>query len=935
MNSATQLMRIVLRPVRPLALLLSLSAGISPAFGAQDAAKFIGQAQQALGQGDARSAEIAAKNALQIEPQSAEALLLLARAYLDLEQPLLALKELERADLMGAERGTVLVYEAHAYMQQQDFKRVLDKIENDESLPKARQADILALRGVAALSLGHDQEANELIDTALAKDAASVEANIAAARMALKDRNLDRAQTYLDAALRKDTNNINAWLVAGEIARVRGNYADAVASFERVLKRRPENTLGRLGLAAVYLDRGELERAKKHLNVVLRDWPNHPIGNYLRGELAYRSGNREEARSALRLALAVMPGHLPSHMLLGGIEFADGQIESAASHLTRFVNARPDQLAARKLLAASYLKLDQPKKTLETLSPVLAQIKPDAQVHTLLGAAYMRMGDPSKAAEHYEKAIALDPSATAARMELFVSLLLSDTPGAAGQELSETIELGSTPEQVLAMRTQLLLTKKAYDEALQQAKQLQKQAPDNPTGYNLAGVAYLGKSMTAQAEQEFRQALKVSPDFTLAAMNLATLAMQSTDLQRAKSLYEQVLKSSPTHVGALLGLAEIARRHNEEDEMVRRLEQARQASASALEPRMRLYEHRLEAGNFPAALDLAQEMEAAHSGDPDVLRALGIAQQGSRLIKRAVETFKRLVDLQPDSAQAHALYADALASYGDVAAAREQLNEALRLDPDFLNARLGLGALEARAGNRERALEIARAIQGRHGKQAAGYELEGDIHMAAGEGAEAARAFRQAYDRAPGARLAQKEFNAWRTAQQAPASYDALRRWLRKQPHDVDTRVLLAKAYQLDGQPDAAAKEYQAVLSQAPDRADVMNNLAWIFLGSDPGQALKWAEKAYNLSPQNPAIVDTYGWALFQHGDQSTGLGLLQEALLKAPQDSGIRFHVAQALESVGNREEAHRHVKQVLLTDPDFAEKDAAQAMLKRLEGR
>ena len=350
---------------------------------------------------------------------------------------------------------------------------------------------------------------------------------------------------------------------------------------------------------------------------------------------------------------------------------------------------------------------------------------------------------------------------------------------------------------------------------------------------------------------------------------------------------------------------------------------------------MHLYAYRLQHGDTMAALDLAQEMADSQPDNPEVLRALGIAEQAAKLIKRAVGTFERLVELQPDSADAHALYADALASYGKLDAARKELQEALRLDPDYLRAHIGLGALEARVGDRPRALQIAADVQQRHQDHSAGFELEGDLRLEAGEFARAAEAFGQANQRAPSARLAQKRFRALRDSQQHAQAYAVLREWLDQHPDDIETRVLLAKAYQIDGQMQQAAQTYLEVLEAQPDRADVMNNLAWIYLGREPEQALAWAEKAYALSPDNPAVIDTYGWVMFQHNDKATGLGLLQEALLKAPQNSEIRFHVAQALEQVGNHAEAHRHVKQILHADTEFSDRANAEAMLQRLESR
>ncbi len=915
-------------------ILLTLTiTAVSGVSAAADVATMLKQAEQNLEAGQPRTAEIQVKNALQADPDNARALLLLSRAYVELEHPESALRELERADLMGADHAQVLALTAHAYLQQQNYKGVLDHVRNDENMPKSGQADVIALRGIAELNLGHDDKAEEAFATALKLDPNSIEGHIGSARLDLKNRELDSAERHVEFVKSRDPNNVDNLLVVGELARVREQYAQASKAFEHVLQRRPENTLAHLGLAAVLLDQDRLDDAAKHIRLVLHNWPNHPIGNYLRGELAYRAGKRDEAKASLKVALAVMPGHLPSHMLLGGIEYADGNFADAADHLSRYIAARPDQLAARKLVISSFLKLGQPDKALKALEPALQNHPSDAQVQSLAGETYMRMGDTNRAAEHYGKAVELNPNAADARQELFVSLLVSDATEAADKQLRESIKLGADPVQASIMRTQLLLTQKSYQEALDEAVHLQDQAPDNPVGYNLAGVAYLGLSNRGKAEEQFHKALKKAPDFALAAMNLAALAIQASDLEAARSYYDGILEHRPDHAGALQGLAELARREGDTEKMVQWLEKARNANAGALAPRMQLYEYRLKQGDTQAALDLAQEMARSHPNEPKVLRALGIAEQGANLIKRAVGTFQHLVAVEPDVAEGHALYADALASYGDVAGARKQLETALKLDSGYLQARIALGALEARAGNRDRALEIAKEVQQAHPEHSAGFELEGDLRMAAGAFDPAADAFGKAYQRTPSARLAQKRFTAQRRSGDNEQAYQSLKTWLDQHPQDLDTRILLAKSYQVDGAFDDAIREYELVLKTAPGRADVMNNLAWAYIERDPKKALAWAEKAYAQAPQNPSIIDTYGWIVFKHGDPQSGLGLLQEALLKAPQDSGIRFHVAQALEQVGDVDTARRHVKQILYTDPEFPQRAQAEAMLRRLE--
>ncbi len=205
-------------------LLASFLMAVSRVSVAEDIDAMLKQAELYLEAGKPRAAEIEVKNALQADPDNARGLLLLSRAYVELEHAESALRELERADLMGADHAQVLALTAHAYLQQQNYKGVLDHVHNDESMPKAGQANVIALRGIAELNLGHDDKAEEAFATALKLDPNSIEGHIGSARLDLKNRELDSAQGHVEFVTARDPNNVDNLLVAGELARVRNQY---------------------------------------------------------------------------------------------------------------------------------------------------------------------------------------------------------------------------------------------------------------------------------------------------------------------------------------------------------------------------------------------------------------------------------------------------------------------------------------------------------------------------------------------------------------------------------------------------------------------------------------------------------------------------------------------------------------------------------------
>ena len=99
----------------------------------------------------------------------------------------------------------------------------------------------------------------------------------------------------------------------------------------------------------------------------------------------------------------------------------------------------------------------------------------------------------------------------------------------------------------------------------------------------------------------------------------------------------------------------------------------------------------------------------------------------------------------------------------------------------------------------------------------------------------------------------------------------------------------------------------------------------------DPS-AIEYAEKAYKLAPEQPAVMDTLGVMLVEKGDASRGLELLRGASSKAPQNSMIRFNLAKALVKSGKKDEAKKELDELARLGDKFPAQAEVGRMLQSL---
>ena len=131
----------------------------------------------------------------------------------------------------------------------------------------------------------------------------------------------------------------------------------------------------------------------------------------------------------------------------------------------------------------------------------------------------------------------------------------------------------------------------------------------------------------------------------------------------------------------------------------------------------------------------------------------------------------------------------------------------------------------------------------------------------------------------------------------------------------------------------AAIEQYLTILKANPKNVAALNNLALAYQDEKDPRALEYAERAYALAADNPAVLDTLGWVLVSQNNLSRGLPLLEKATSIAPSSFDVRYHFAQGLMKSGDKVKARKELEQLLATAKPSAKTDEAKAMLKQLQ--
>jgi tetratricopeptide (TPR) repeat protein len=257
--------------------------------------------------------------------------------------------------------------------------------------------------------------------------------------------------------------------------------------------------------------------------------------------------------------------------------------------------------------------------------------------------------------------------------------------------------------------------------------------------------------------------------------------------------------------------------------------------------------------------------------------------------------------------------------------AQAYLQLALRLDPDFYDARLLLGSVYEQQGQYAEAIatyqRIPRAtLPGFKAmvQIARNYDSMGHTARAVGLLRQAAAEYPESH--APFVYLGDilKERQRFREA--AKAYEQATQRI--SAPSKEHWVIWYARgiSYERSGQWEKAEQDLYTALKLSPHQPDVMNYLGytWISMGKHYQKAHDLLAEAVALSPRDGHIVDSLGWAKHLMGQKQEAVRFLERAVELMPTDATVNDHLGDAYAAVGRMREARFQWKRALHFDPD-----------------
>lgn len=893
----------------------------------------IERAQELLDAGDVRAAIVELKIALQRTPTNTEARELLARAYVDVGNGTGAEKEISKAMELGLPRasGETTLMRALALQGNPDLI-LLESNVVERGMSKSDRGIILSLRGLAFLSKKQPTLAQQAFDKAVAIDPQGVPGLVGKAMVYGMGGNYDAAYGLALRATQIDASSPEAWSALGEFELARGNDAEAEAAFDNAveLTRYPTLNLAKRALARVRL--GEFAAAENDLARLKTEGVDHPFVDYVLGVNYFTQGLYAEAEAPFRASYERAPSFRAGEVYLAATHLLQGHVEQALSLVDRAYAKAPQSKTGGLLFIGSF---SAHRPELEAVTQALkAALHADPEnptIQRLLAPTLLLEGDTGKRVEYYRALAAVEPDSRRARgMLLTAKLMEPQTSGPADPEDSE-VEHAVPDDYQAALFGALQLFKNGdLEEALEEGRELQQKYPDEVDPANLVAACYLRLGQWDRAKVELENARRIAPNDPSATKNLAKVALREGKIEQARGLLEGMLAAYPGDQDGVLLLAKVTAQSGTREDAIRVLERAIQRGPSGPIIVTRLATEYLRDRRFEDVLKTTDHLTSRHfEARPALLGIRGKAQLGLGDLESAQRSFGLWAEVKPDSAEAHFLYGETLALHGDVDQAREQLERTLELDPKHFAARLGQVKLWAELEQPGKAKEALARIRADFGEAPEVLDKEAALALQIGDFGTAVELFYALASIRPSTGVTIGLVKSLWGQRETERAIEVMRDWLSDHGGDLTVQLHLAGAYlALDREKDAL-RLYRAVVKTHPGHIPALNNLAWLTRNDDLDQAIGYAQQAYVLLPDDPAVLDTLGMLLLKRGEAERGYDLIQQAAVAYPENAELQLHLGQALLQRGLLDQARETLGGMAGKWPESPFTEQARALL------
>jgi tetratricopeptide (TPR) repeat protein len=510
-----------------------------------------------MGQQWFEEAQNLANDVLEVDPQNVQARILLGNSFAGLNDFSRSIEELERVLQTDPQNLAAYLNMGAFEMGRREPEKALEAfqtaVKNHPDSPEAHRA-----LGNYYAALNDYSNAETSFRRAF-ELASENKANILALiRLYLLQNERDKAEEVLVDAIEENPDEIELKLDLANFHISQGDVEKGLNELEDLRSEYPENRMTAIRLAEIYLGLSNFEDSAEIVEELLEKSPADAEAHYLKGRILVGQNEFELALSELDQAITLKPSLVAAYLAKADLQLKRLRFEEAEETLRQILSMDKNNFAARGGLAKVLALTRKTTEALVEAERVLDQVPSNIDALTARAEANLRLkkyneskadfsslldlqpqnafflhrlgtieameGNLNGALDYFRSALKINPDLTDVINDIIVTYFQQNNKPGALAELDRLIESSEKKEIYHLFRGRIQVANENYDEAEQEFRKAIELAPNYYQAYMMLGQLNVLRGDLFQAIEEvdnlIRQDDKFAPAYLLKAFYL-------------------------------------------------------------------------------------------------------------------------------------------------------------------------------------------------------------------------------------------------------------------------------------------------------------------------------------------------------------------------------------------------------------------------------
>lgn len=686
-----------------------------------------------------------------------------------------------------------------------------------------------------------------------------------------------------------------------QLAMKAGENDKAVEHMAEVLEIWPNIAIVQITSAHAFALNGDYDKSFNIINSVSSE-ARSPWLDKISAEIYLRKNENENALKAAEEAIEKGLSIEDNFIIAGTAAFKLQRNETAYEYLKKAYTKNPQNAYTTRLLSGVSIELGYVDESIELLKASDFSNADNVAFISNTSEYLSQVGKSQEAGELIKEVHSRNP-ANASILYKLISHNIANKIDYDSFELDikRLKNLGSPSLQLLTVKLKKLIKEKKYDQAIGLIEENR-----NKVSNEQSGILSLLYSTVQVNNKQYQKALdeleKIEDKESSDLLNLKMLSAYGAghiDLatDAAKRLVELNQNSA-----SVLQLLQILEENNNLDTESTLLRWKAESNLSHLYDAGLIYYH-IYKGEFESALDIGQGNEVALTLVENRLWLNTLIEIGDN--SKIFNYTNKLLNRE-DVNETPRIFADIIAFYLRNSFNEEALdasNRALNAFPDEVSFKVAKLESLINLGALERAEVAINSLRNNDVPKWLIYHFKGLVSLRSGDLVAAKTQLEQALSITPSVPTALLVAQLNKDSEPLKG-LKALERIYIDSKNEKDLHTLAEYAVSV-GFFERALTYYDQIIQDSPRSHIALNNKANILIEIEKYfEAIELAEKAYNIS-QNPAYLDTKGWAQYKSGQIESAVSTFKFLLENQPSYEAAAVHLAEIYYAQGDRASA------------------------------